>query len=435
MTGWEVVGPLDPAFGWDGSRPFGDVPPSPDATGTVGGAFGCVDEVGDDRIRVVRDPLGLGKLFWARLGERILFAARPYRLVDRGCPFEEIRALPAGAEVLLHDTAGELRAARSAAFRAPRDDAVDEAEVSDHLAGVRRRLERYLSALAEEQQSDRVFVCVSGGLDSSGVLALARRHFGEVRAVSFDLERGGDAPSGDRRTARRLAEDLDVELLAVDAAEEELLDRLDSVLREAIDWRDFNVHAAAVNDVLARAISRVTDEGSGDERPLVLTGDLMNELVADYEPEELDGREYYRLPRLDRGRLRAILVRGLDTSHREIGPFAAAGLRLVQPYAVVAEEYLRLPASLLEGERAKRDLSRAVFGDLLPEYVYDRPKTRAQVGDSAPGRGVLDVFVRRGIGDAELRTRFAELHETETAALSGFIRAGRYRAGIPGRRD
>ncbi len=36
---------------------------------------------------------------------------------------------------------------------------------------------------------------------------------------------------------------------------DELLEPLDVVLREGIDWRDFNVHAALVNAALAREIA------------------------------------------------------------------------------------------------------------------------------------------------------------------------------------
>jgi hypothetical protein len=73
-----------------------------------------------------------------------------------------------------------------------------------------------------------------------------------------------------------------------------------------------------------------------------------------------------------------------------------------------------------------------MFGDRIPEYVYSRPKTRAQVGDADVGRGVLGLCLARGIDQPALRRRFAELHGVEDpASLDRFIRAGRYRSALP----
>ena len=77
----------------------------------------------------------------------------------------------------------------------------------------------------------------------------------------------------------------------------------------------------------------------------------------------------------------------------------------------------------------KQQLSRDIFGPMLPRYVLERPKTRAQVG--GVGGGVLNAFVQAGIDETALQSRFAELHETETTSLGRFIRAGRYRSAVP----
>jgi len=74
-------------------------------------------------------------------------------------------------------------------------------------------------------------------------------------------------------------------------------------------------------------------------------------------------------------------------------------------------------------------LSRDIFGPMLPAYVMQRPKTRAQVGGA--GGGVLGAFVAAGIDEAALRSRFAQLHATEVTSLGRFIRAGRYRSAVP----
>jgi hypothetical protein len=76
-------------------------------------------------------------------------------------------------------------------------------------------------------------------------------------------------------------------------------------------------------------------------------------------------------------------------------------------------------------------LGRAIFGDLLPDYVYTRPKVRAQVGSSQGDRGVLGLCIDHGIDSQHLRDRFAELHGIDADELDSFIRGGTYRSGIP----
>ena len=127
----------------------------------------------------------------------------------------------------------------------------------------------------------------------------------------------------------------------------------------------------------------------GREPVLVFTGDLANEFLVDYHPERYKGTTYYELPRLPAVALRASLVRGLDSCHREVGVFGAWGLSVVQPYAVAVDAYLALDSEFLGREERKQELCREIFGDLLPGYVYSRPKVRAQAGSPGLGGGVL----------------------------------------------
>ena len=199
--------------------------------------------------------------------------------------------------------------------------------------------------------------------------------------MSFDLDRARGRPSEDRLVAVRLARDLGLPLLEATVTEEQLLGHVDTVLVEGIDWRDFNVHAALVNAALAEAIAEAV--GAADEREsvLVFTGDLANEFLADYQPERYRGATYYELPRLTRPALRTILVRGLDTSHREIGVFDAWGLSAVQPYAAAVDAYLALPDAFVSDPDCKELLCRELLGTRLPEL-----RLRASEGPRAGGR-------------------------------------------------
>jgi hypothetical protein len=140
-----------------------------------------------------------------------------------------------------------------------------------------------------------------------------------------------------------------------------------------------------------------------------------------------DGREFYTLPDIDRGRLRQTLVRGLDAGDREVGVFAHHGLDVVQPYAFVADDYLSLPAALLR-EGVKQTLSRQIAGDLVPGFVFDRVKVRAQIGSSTEPTGILPVLIGHGFDGQWLRRTFCRIFGIQRETfLNGFIRAGRYR--------
>jgi asparagine synthetase B (glutamine-hydrolysing) len=435
MTDIRVVGDLDGNLAWDGRHLYDDSDLGPDRKLplTLRGAAASVLSGQAGRWRIVRDPLGINKLFWVEDTEgTIVLAARPWRLTDEGYAFEAIRAIPRGSVVDLQP--GDPGTTRHSI---PLDDGdsgtAGDADRLDAIAErIRAAVSGYLAAIASWYPRARAFVCLSGGLDSSCIAALAREHFPHLTAVSFDLDRSRGRASEDRLVARRLARDLRLPLLEATVTDEELLEQLDTVVIEGIDWRDFNVHAALVNAALARAIADAAAPRDESAAVLVFTGDLANEFLADYEVERYRGVTYYALPRLSQSALRSILVRGLDTSHREIGVFAAWGLSAVQPYAAAVDAYLALPDRFVSSPGRKALLCRAMLGARLPEYIYARGKARAQVGGPDAGGGVLGVCVDHGLDGAELKRRFADLHRvTDISALDRFIRAGLYRAAVP----
>lgn len=429
-----MIGDLNPTFAWDGARLYGERDFAVDADVPAGlrGAASSVAGDGNGRWRLLRDPLGIDKLFWAGDGNGgIHVAATPKRLVDEGHELGAIRALPRGCVVDID--AGEVSTDHSIAAPAAALPDTSGDDIETVAREIERRLHAYLDALAGAHPSADVYVCLSGGLDSSGIGALVREHFSNVVAVSFDIARPSGCASDDRLVAERLAGDFGMPFVDATVTVDELLELLDLALVAGIDWRDFNVHAALVNAVLAKKIA----ESRGQDSPeaLVFTGDLANEFLVDYHAEHYSGGTYYALPSLEARALRAQLIHGLDTSHREIGVFAEWGLAVIQPYAIAVDAYLSVPEELLVKETAKQILDRAIFGDRLPAYIYDRPKVRAQVGSSdGDDMGVLGACVDRGVTAESLKRRFAELHGVDDpAALDRFIRFGRYRSAIPGR--
>lgn len=405
----ELIGPTDPCFGWDGAKL---------ATGLTTGLEGLYAEIvwEGDRTVLARDPLGLGKLFWAQTPDgTVELANRPARLTDRGHALEDCAALPANTVVTY--TADGVTEAPAV------DPASGTRPLEQIAADIRDTVGRYVGAVLDARPGP-VVVCLSGGLDSTSVAALVHEHREDAVAVTFDL--AGGRRSDDFRAGESAARHLGMPLVPAIHPPDDLFDLLDTVLVAGIDWRDFNVHAGLVNAGLARTIADAVGPAT------VFTGDLVNELVADYHSETYGGRTYYRLPRLGPAATRTALVRGLATSHREVGVFGELGLAVVQPYSVARRQFLELPDDVLGPGPGKGRLYQAMFGDRLPRSSYDRPKTRAQTGSESGARGVLGACVDAGLDDAVLARRFARLHGVDDPAqLTRFLRAGRYRTAIP----
>ena len=135
---------------------------------------------------------------------------------------------------------------------------------------------------------------------------------------------------------------------------------------------------------------------------------------------------YYKLPRIAVDKRRKYFVRGLDAGDREIGVFSTYGLTVCQPFAVLAEHYMRIPAPMLE----RSDLKWALNGALLAPQVtahVNRAKTRAQVGGK--DMGTLGLYHRLGVGEAQLRRAWQAQFPTERPeTCDDFIQFGRYKA-------
>ena len=257
--------------------------------------------------------------------------------------------------------------------------------------------------------------------------ALATKYFRDVTAYSYTFGAAARATSEDAVYAERIAKALRIPFRLVRADSEAVLLALEHAIAYGQDWRDFNVHCAIVNDILARAIRRDA-AASHDRRPLILTGDLANEFLADYTPVPYGGKEYYRLPMLPPGDLRRTLIRGLDVGDREVGVFNHYGLDVIQPYSFVVDDYFQIPGAALGEAHFKQAFAKQMAGDLLPGFVFERTKVRAQMGSSAEAPGILPVLIEAGYDAARLKSIFCRIFKIDDpSALNRFVRAGRYR--------
>lgn len=407
--------------------------PPHEALESVSGHFALHSSEGPVHV-LARDPLGVAKLFYTLTPDGQVHSSNfLVDLLRAGHRARSIASVPSGHFVRLNVQKEKLEMARYVPLeladgREPLAAPEAEAELLRHGARIRAALSGTFQQLAPRLRDRPIYVTLSGGLDSTTIAALTRLSVGTFTALTFAMDFGGGPDqrmSDDLYHARRVAEDLGVKHEVVTVTQEELLGLLDDALIYGQDFRDFNVHCALVNAALARFLER--RHAQGKARPVVLTGDGMNELVADYTPVKLGDREHYVLPRLSPGRTRRFLILGLDAGDREVGVFARAGVDCIQPYLLCPEPYFALPDRVVESENAKQKLARSVMGSLIPEHVYKRPKVRAQVGSSEEPLGTLAALTRAGVDALELERRFETLFGIDPRERRGLIRAGLYR--------
>lgn len=395
-------------------------PTDKDQCAGVVGRFACAVRTGD-RVVLTRDHLGLNKLFYAiHARDGVIAGNYLSDLLSEGVPFSAIYSVPAG-----HVT--EIIPARHTMRSTPFAPAVAKTAGSangsagDITTDGRRDLSRFFCRLAASFPSAAVRVCLSGGLDSALVAALAAEVFPDV--VSYTYSYGAaERPTDDALLAMQTADTLGIQSRLVTAGAADVLDALAQAVRYGQDWRDFNVHCAIVNVLLAKAIAAEASSAPVDRPVLVLTGDLMNELMADYTPVRYRGRDHYKLPDLAGEALRRALVRGVQAGDREVGVFQSAGLIVAQPYVAVAGSLLRLPLS------DKPEVIRALAGGRLPAGFYQRGKMRAQIGDTEVREGILPLLTDTGRDPGWLEQYAASLFRTAPSELRGFLRAGVYRS-------
>ena len=398
---------------------------SPEISGEIAarltGQFALCLQCSPHSLVLLRDRLGINKLFYALSQERDIWVSNYLAdLIESGIPLDAISSVPAGGRVH-RDCEKEVLSLEQLPQLQRGQPFSNDAQAAQEI---RSRLELWFARLARQFRDRPICLCLSGGLDSGLIASLTVKYFTEVVAYTYSYCGNGVPVSEDARSARRLADLLKIPLRNVTASADDINRVITPALIHGQDWREFNVHCAIVNELLAEAIASDFQGRS----PLILTGDLMNEFMADYSSVTYEGKEYYSLPELDVQRLRLVLIRGLDAGDREIGVFNHHGLRVVQPYNFVLDQYLRLSDDVFCGPAAKQNLVNALAGDLLPSFIFQRKKVRAQIGDSDNVKGILPVLIDGGIDAAWLRSTFARLMKADDAkTVDNLIRMGIYR--------
>jgi len=381
------------------------------------GQFSIVHE-DQDHVYLIRDRLGLNKLFYhidadtrvATIGHYL------YDIVGETGEYNSVKSVPAGHYLTIDKNS--MNVALTCYWDLSRIEEDPEFEVERFQTTADRILTDFFENLQERSGVRQFFVCLSGGLDSSLIASYAKRYLQDVTAVTFSYE----ALSDDFLAGEAFAKQLGLAFQPIVIKRQMHDETLRQVISMGQDWRDFNVHCAWVNYQIARHLRDAGHDGEA----IVLTGDLMNEYVCDYTPVEYGGVSYYELPRISQGRLRRFLVYGLDSGDRELGIFFSQGFTVVQPYSLLAEHYLSVPADMLTDSHCKDKLNLALMGNANAEFYEPKNKTRAQVGSS--DGGTLGLFHDSGISQQGLEDIWKDifLPLTKDEALDPVIRSGRY---------
>ncbi|GIG20604.1 asparagine synthetase B [Cellulomonas chitinilytica] len=370
-----------------------------------------------------RDHLGIKPLYLVRAGEVTVLASEIKALLDVPGA-ERITEVPPGALVTFAPSSAEPVADTwwdaADVVRARPSDVRPGAALDDVARTVR-------DAVHARVPDEPYAVMLSGGLDSSLVLAHALERSRDVTA--FVLYREG---SPDVDVARRLCDDLDVELVEVVGHDpHELWEHAGQVVGivESWEWHVVN-HAAPM--------LRLVDAVAASGRRVVLTGEGADELFFGYTERGADGAVLTDPDALERRRVDRLRALHRTNCQRLDRMSMHRTLECRVPFLDVAvvEAALRHPAPAhLEGGRTKsllRDAARRV----LPAYVTDRDKLSLAKGagyvyDAVRGGGVFhvpDQGVRDAV-DAAVET-FPYRFPVERALVDHFVRHGYDRAAF-----
>lgn len=315
-------------------------------------AFAII-EVSTGRTYLGRDPLGIRPLYWSWADGCLHVGSEVKALVPTGASIHEI---PPGS----HGWAAPGRTPEAKPY-VDLFHTVDDTPVTDvdqACALVRATLEE--SVLARCDAEGPVGVVLSGGLDSSLILALVRRSHPDC--VAFTI---GSPDSEDVRYARRLTGDLGVRHEVIDVVPERI-SRHD--VRTAIRMSECTEYGDVINAVVSVPLFARMREA---RVPIALAGDGSDELFGGYAMYDGVSPEVTR--RLFEHKIRNLARTELQRVDRtSMGQGVEVRVPFLDPALIALAT--RVPMDLKVHDGREKWILRHAFADLLPDYILQRPK-------------------------------------------------------------
>ena len=334
-------------------------------------AFAILDERG---LMLARDPVGVKPLYYGRANGTLLFASELKALAGR-C--ETVTEFPPGS--LYHSETGFRRF-----YDVPELAPVQGRSVEQWCHEIRSTMER---CVEKRLMSDvPVGAFLSGGLDSSVIAALARRHLDELHTFAVGIE-----GSGDLEAARFVAEHLDTihheYVLTADEIEQALPD-----IVFHLESFDQDLVRSAIPTYFTSRMAKTLVQ-------VILTGEGADELFAGYDYHKQVGL-HDELGRELRRSVKALHNINLQRVDRMTMAHAVEGRVPFLDREMIALGQRIPPELKLHGEPVEEKwILRKAFEDLLPEEIVWRKKEQFDEGS-----GTSDVVAEigaRGMTDAQ----------------------------------
>tara|TARA_Y100001958_G_C21225407_1_gene550784 strand:- start:803 stop:2125 length:1323 start_codon:yes stop_codon:yes gene_type:complete len=393
-------------------------------TGSINnGQYSTLNKI-ENSLLLDRDVMGLNKLFYGfdYIKKEFIVSNTLYNIYINNSNITNVRSLPAGRRLELNLDTKKKRIIEIENLSSIKPINIKEFDLDLFQTEIDNKLTEYFQSISKLHKGKKVFVCLSGGLDSSIIAYYAKKYFSQITAITFTLTDSENISnynprdftqyeshlslnnvSNDYKKGLRFAIELDIPFLGVLVEKKINLNILKKVLIYGQDYRDFNVHCAWVNYHLGKSVRNLYP----NEEIVFLTGDLMNEFIADYKTVKFENNEYYKLPKVPNSKLNKILINGLECGDREIGIFNYFNITTLQPFSSLVREYLKLPDEVLLRPNVKEYLnSNLIKNESLRSFV-NKSKVRAQVGGS--DGGVLALFVKNNIQQKNLKSLWEDI--------------------------
>lgn len=324
----------------------------------------------DDEFILARDPIGIKPLYYSRKGEAVYFASEMKALTRLNSPIETLEP----GTVYSHKT-GKRRyydvpfyeqTTLEAALKADAPLLTDTDEAASEL---RKTLE---NAVVKRLMSDvPLGAFLSGGLDSSIIAAIAKKHMGELHTFSVGLE-----GSPDLAAARHVSKYLDTIHHEYVFTQDEVRTALPEIMYALESFDQDLVRSVIPTHFTARL--------AAEHVKVILTGEGADELFAGYTYY----KDYQDMDALQR------------ELHRSIGAMHNVNLQRVDritmlhsiegrvPFldTTMIDLAMRIPADLKlrahkDGEpKVEKWILRQAFSDMLPHEIVWRDKAQFDEG-------------------------------------------------------
>ena len=374
----------------------------------------------NNQVILTRDPVGSQKIFYfISKKDNTIFISNNFIDLSQKVSLDYIRSVERGTVISINSNKEIKKMMKKSKH------------IKSDIRTIRHQLKKYISGI-NKKNYDRVFVCLSGGLDSSIIASLSKEMNSQINLITgvlmnndevskfnnsgkYDIEKFFDCFNSEK-----IARELNLNHEIVPILKKKITQNIKEIMYACQDWRDYNVHCATLNFYLAKYIHENNPKG----KVAVITGDFMNEVFADYTSEYINNIEYYKQPQTSQLARQRFFVKGLDTSDREVGIFNYYGIDCYQPYSSVIENYCIIGEKLFTNEPAKYHFNSKLINNKLLKCVGNK-KTRAQSGDT--DGGILGHYINNNYDQKELERLFCKFFNFNKKSLSDFIQIGSYR--------